>query len=105
MFGAQLHLTRVPKEEVFSSSGDRARATQDAQQRPPRLGWMHAAAESLFAVFFPSDCRLCGKPLDNLSALPVCQGCIDRMMPLVGPRCVLCGERLVSSYQMSMGDA
>jgi ComF family protein len=66
---------------------------------------MQAAAESLFAVFFPSECRLCGKSLTNISTLPVCSGCIDSMLPLEGPRCVVCGEYLVSSYQFSLGDA
>jgi predicted amidophosphoribosyltransferase len=30
-----------------------------------------SVVESLFATLFPSDCRLCGAPLVNLSRLPV----------------------------------
>ena len=32
--------------------------------------WGCRAAESLFAVLFPSDCRICGAPLVTISRLP-----------------------------------
>ena len=32
--------------------------------------WGGRAAESLFAVLFPSDCRICGAPLVTISRLP-----------------------------------
>jgi hypothetical protein len=32
--------------------------------------WGGRAAESLFAVLFPSDCRICGTPLVTISRLP-----------------------------------
>ncbi|MFZ0815010.1 MAG: ComF family protein [Candidatus Sulfotelmatobacter sp.] len=58
-------------------------------------------AESLFAVLFPSDCRICGKALVKISRLPVCQECLDSMRPLGGGLCAICGERLFSSYALS----
>jgi ComF family protein len=55
-------------------------------------------AESLFAVFFPSDCRVCGEPLVKISRLPVCAECLHGMRPIAGGLCSVCGERLFSSY-------
>jgi ComF family protein len=50
----------------------------------------------LFATLFPSDCRLCGVPLINISRLPVCEDCLDAMRPIAGGLCSICGERLMS---------
>ena len=51
-------------------------------------------AQSLFAALFPSDCRLCGTPLLNISRLPVCESCLRAIHPLSGETCEICGERL-----------
>ncbi len=110
------------KEAVFSSSEDRTRASQASvavaglvlfRRRfrvclPPLISTTCAragprAAESLFSVLFPSDCRICGEPLLNISRLPVCprvpradsarprQGLLHlwraRAFVLRGPRC------------------
>jgi ComF family protein len=56
------------------------------------------AAESLFATWFPADCRLCGSPLIRISRLPVCEDCFFAMRPMAGGVCSVCGERLVSPY-------
>ena len=72
------------REAVFSSSEDRARASQATLPKAgasfvfhkPRTCASHAAA-SLFAVIFPSDCRICGLPLSNISRLPLCEQCLD----------------------------
>jgi ComF family protein len=58
-------------------------------------------AESLFATFFPSDCRICGAPLVNISRLPVCQPCLSDMRPIAGGVCSICGERALSPYAVS----
>lgn len=55
-------------------------------------------SESLFAVFFPSDCRLCQSPLMNISRLPVCEPCLAKILPLDGVMCRVCGEKLFSAY-------
>ena len=60
-----------------------------------------ALAESLFAVLFPGDCRICGAPLLRISRLPVCQECLDAMRPITGGLCAICGERLFSPYAVS----
>jgi ComF family protein len=64
-------------------------------------GWTRQIAESLFAVLFPSDCRICGTPLVRISRLPVCQECLDAVRPIAGGVCVTCGERLFSPYAVA----
>lgn len=61
-------------------------------------------AESLFATFFPSDCRLCGAPLTNISRLPVCELCLASIRPIGEGVCSVCGERLVSPHVFSGED-
>jgi len=58
------------------------------------LWGVHGVAEALFVTIFPSDCRLCGNPLLNISRLPVCDECLSAMRPISGDLCSVCGERL-----------
>jgi ComF family protein len=58
---------------------------------------------SIFSVLFPSECRLCHTPLDNISRVPVCRECFRAIEPARAPQCVVCGDRLVSA-QLLMGD-
>ncbi len=60
--------------------------------------WSAGIASSLFSVFFPSDCRICGAPLLNVSRLPVCPDCLSGLEPLHGHICSICGERVLSSF-------
>jgi ComF family protein len=112
--------SRVNEEAVFSSSEDRIRASQAsaAVSGPPIVlqktssdvgqvrvddvgadpSWIRQAAESLFSVLFPSDCRLCGEPLLKISRLPVCPDCLNSVLPVRGKMCSICGERVLSSY-------
>lgn len=55
-------------------------------------------AESLFSVLFPSDCRICGLPLLNISRLPVCPNCLSGIEPVSGNVCSVCGEQVLSAY-------
>jgi ComF family protein len=55
-------------------------------------------AASVFTVLFPSECRICGLPLVNISRLPVCPECLSAIHPAAGGLCKVCGERLVSVY-------
>jgi len=68
------------------------------------LEWIGRAAESLFSVLFPSDCRLCGEPLLNISRLPVCPDCLAGVHPVRGKMCSVCGERVLSSYAETDSD-
>ena len=104
------------REAVFSSSEDRIRASRASAavaglsivSRPPLsqipIAWAGRAAESLFAVLFPSDCRICGEPLVRISRLPVCQHCLDQIRPAHGKVCSVCGERVLSAYAISGED-
>ncbi len=53
------------------------------------------AAESLFATLFPSDCRLCGASLLEISRLPVCRACLESVRRVDAATCWVCGERLL----------
>jgi ComF family protein len=112
---------RMHKEAVFSSSEDRIRASHvnsagagpSIVSRRPALatvpGWMRRnrftqvflrrVGPSLFSVLFPSDCRICGEPLLNVSRLPVCPTCLDQIHAIRGAVCSVCGERVMSSYE------
>jgi ComF family protein len=76
---------------------------QRAGRRPRFVAPVVNVVSSVFSVFFPSDCRLCGVPLVNISRLPVCQECLDSLEPIRAPQCVQCGERLLPA-QLLMGD-
>jgi ComF family protein len=52
--------------------------------------------QGVVAVLFPSDCRLCGAPLTNISRLPVCESCLLAMTPIAGATCEVCGEGLAA---------
>jgi ComF family protein len=92
-------------EAVFSSSEDQIRASQASSRVAEPIPvsqrtyvWASRAAESLFAVLFPSDCRICSAPLIRISRLPVCDECLDQMVPVRGKVCSMCGERVLSPY-------
>jgi ComF family protein len=70
----------------------------DGQDRAPGPIWLRHAAESLFSVLFPSDCRICAAPLLNISRLPVCPACLGQIHGIRGKVCSICGERVLSSY-------
>ena len=67
-------------------------------------GWISRAADSLFSVLFPSDCRICGLPLLNISRLPVCPDCLTQIRSTLGKVCSVCGERVLSSFAVSDDD-
>jgi len=55
------------------------------------------AAESLFATLFPSDCRLCGAALAEVSRLPVCSACVGSIRRIEAPTCDVCGELVTTA--------
>ena len=62
--------------------------------RSTALTTLHLASDSLSAVLFPSDCRVCGTPLARLSLLPICDSCWNDLPAQAGPLCLRCGEAL-----------
>src|SRR5207253_2906921 len=47
---------------------------------------------------FPSDCRICGAPLENISRLPVCLKCIQAIQPISCATCGICGENITGAH-------
>jgi ComF family protein len=94
---------------AFSSSGNLTRATDgkvvphESSRVASLVSGLNGVAAALFATLFPSDCRLCGAPLINISRLPVCDACLGAMRPIDGAVCSVCGERLISPYAFSDG--
>jgi ComF family protein len=63
---------------------------------------LQAILRNVFSVLFPSDCRLCDTPLNNISRIPVCPECLA-IAPVREPQCLVCGDRLFGA-QLLMGD-
>jgi ComF family protein len=88
---------------VFSSTGDRTRADSVvAAALRPRFASLMG---SLFSTIFPSDCRLCGALLTNVSRVPVCETCLGSILPISVPQCCVCGEVLPLRYEFTNGEA
>ncbi len=53
-----------------------------------------AAALARYVEFlvFPSDCRLCARPLGRPGESAVCRECLARLEPRRGPACLRCGR-------------
>lgn len=46
----------------------------------------------LFSLLLPDECRVCGKALENISRIPVCNGCLDAPKPMAADyACICCG--------------
>jgi ComF family protein len=44
-----------------------------------------------FQLVFPDDCRVCGEPLQEVSRIPVCAGCLESTQPMAAEYfCVAC---------------
>ncbi len=84
---------------IFSSRETLRRTRRDprATRRAVFAAPLLSLLDSLFTVFFPSDCRLCHTPLDNISRIPVCRECLAAIEPARAPQCVVCGDRLISA--------
>lgn len=108
--------SRSSQRRVVFSRGDLSRAqagpqstqvSRDGVEAGPWRVWFwrdgvekafHSVAESLFSVLFPSQCRVCQSPLTHISTLPVCKGCLKRIVPLDGTVCSVCGEKIIGQH-------
>jgi ComF family protein len=93
---------------VFSSCETLERKRREQRAEPAVAGAflvapVQALLRNVFSVLFPSDCRLCRTPLDNISRIPVCTECLEAIEPVRAPQCVICGDRLPSA-QLLVGD-
>jgi len=80
----------------FSAGPDDGRA---------RIGLLHAVVAETYATLrsviddlvttvFPSDCRICTRPLPRASVLPICDSCRTSVQPQAMAMCKCCGEAL-----------
>ncbi|HYX68222.1 MAG TPA: ComF family protein [Terriglobales bacterium] len=86
---------------VVFSSGDLSRFRKQTPGKFWAFSALRTAAESLFATLFPSDCRLCGAPLLEISRLPVCRACLESVRPVDAATCWVCGERLFGPHPVA----
>jgi ComF family protein len=69
---------------------------------------MRKAARFLFSfaleLVFPRTCVLCGKDFmdEPGKSYPLCKSCEERIVPLEGPRCPICGKPLISEQGVCM---
>jgi ComF family protein len=53
------------------------------------------------ALLFPEDCRLCDRPLEEFSKLPVCTDCLDQLKPYSADVfCERCGTAFTNGYPL-----
>jgi ComF family protein len=90
-------VSRIWPKSVYRSNREETRVVGE-NQPGSLVAFGGKLAASLFSVLFPSDCRICGVPLSNVSRLPVCPECLNAIHPIEGTVCITCGERIFSPY-------
>jgi len=79
---------------VFSSS----RRTAIVSSGPSAV---RAASHALFSLFFPGDCKVCGRTLREVSRIPVCPKCLHEPQPLVAEfYCVSCRTPFLNRFPL-----
>lgn len=53
------------------------------------------AAGGLLAVVMPDDCRVCERPREDASRIPVCPECLGSFWRIQEPLCTICGRTLL----------
>jgi ComF family protein len=67
----------------------------------PILQSFRSIPHALFSLFFPDDCRLCNRPLTEITRYPVCQACIERIEPLAAEYfCAVCRTPFISAHSL-----
>ncbi|HTQ85828.1 MAG TPA: ComF family protein [Candidatus Solibacter sp.] len=59
-------------------------------------GMVREAAGGLVALCFPADCRVCARPLEEPSRIPICAACLDSFRVIRAPFCGTCGRPMVA---------
>lgn len=66
---------------------------------------MEGISGSIFGLILPDECRLCEKPLTNLSRIPVCPSCLTLPQPLEAEFfCRACRTPFVDSFPLDEHD-
>jgi ComF family protein len=56
---------------------------------------------AFFSLVFPDDCRVCGRPLHQISRIPVCAVCLAQPQPLdAGYFCVQCRTPFLNPFPL-----
>jgi ComF family protein len=59
------------------------------------------AAGGFLAVLMPDDCRVCDRPREDASRIPVCAECLDSFFPIREPICSVCGRPMLPGTHLS----
>ena len=66
---------------------------------------LKALVFNIFNIIFPDDCRICERPLTNLSRIPVCPACLALPKPLTAEFfCRACRTPFVDDYPLDEHD-
>jgi len=61
---------------------------------------LREAAGGIVALAFPDDCRVCARPLEEPSRVPLCAACLDSFRLIREPFCPTCGRPWVAGAHM-----
>ncbi len=61
---------------------------------------LREAAGGIVALAFPDDCRVCARPLEEPSRVPLCAACLDSFQLIREPFCATCGRPWVVGAHM-----
>lgn len=50
-----------------------------------------AVVDPLFSLLMPAQCRICERPVESLTRVPICDACWDAVLPYEGLECAQCG--------------
>jgi ComF family protein len=66
---------------------------------------LQTVTAGFFNLLLPDDCRLCQTPLRNVSRIPVCPACLNRVRPIQAEHfCRSCRTPFVDSYPLDEHD-
>ncbi len=63
-------------------------------------GMLREAAGGLVALCFPDDCRVCARPLEEPSRVPICSACLSSFRVIAAPFCGTCGRPMVAGAHL-----
>ena len=84
---------RVQRRDVFPESS----TITDSKRLAPVAQIGRAGADSLVALLFPDSCRICQRPVESFSTVPICEDCFGSIRPYEGLECDRCGLFLQGS--------
>ena len=60
-----------------------------------------AASRAFFSLVFPATCRVCERPLQEISRIPVCRACLDAPQPLSAEYfCISCRTPFQNAFPL-----